>query len=225
MSTNYSYFDDKKNLIQLLDLQGNILPLSLFPKLRVVFTGDGGGKVTIINPKRINSCTILCGTRSVISLGNNCDIVGSLKIFASASDSIVSIGKQCSFSGVDIRLQSEPNLSVIIGDRCLFSSNITIRASDSHTVFDLNTNVPINVPTSIVLGNHIWCGFGVDILKNSVISSNCVVGARALVSGQFTKENCVIAGVPAKIIKTEINWSWENTYNYIKNNSNNIHTS
>lgn len=149
-------------------------------------------------------------------MGDSCDIVGSLNIFATAEASIVTIGQRCSFSDVDIRMQSEPNLSISIGKQCLFSSNITIRSSDSHTVFDLETKKAINIPTAITLGDHIWVGFGVDIMKNSVIANNCVVAARALVSGRFTQEHCVLAGIPAKVIKTGINWNWENTHNYTK---------
>ncbi|WP_367280882.1 hypothetical protein [uncultured Dubosiella sp.] len=37
------------------------------------------------------------------------------------------------------------------------------------------------------------------MLKGTVLGDNCVVGAGAVVSGQF-EENCVIVGNPGKII-------------------------
>ena len=35
----------------------------------------------------------------------------------------------------------------------------------------------------------------------------CVIGTDAIVTRKFSKENCAIAGVPAKIIKENVFWS------------------
>ena len=213
MQQKHSYYDDRGNTLNILDKNGTILSRDKFPSLKAIFQGYNSS-INIINPMRIKSCTIICGSNCSIIIGNSCDIVGNLSIFATAEHSCVKIENNCSFSGVDIRLQSEPHLSITIGDHCLFSSGITIRSSDSHTVFDINTLKAINIPKSISIGNHVWIGFGVDILKNSILPNNCIVAARSLISGVFTEENCVLGGIPAKIIKKGVNWSWDNTYNY-----------
>ena len=52
------------------------------------------------------------------------------------------------------------------------------------------------------------------ILKGSKIPSNSMIGACSLVNKEFTEENTVIAGSPAKIIK---NGGIENNRNINKN--------
>ena len=48
--------------------------------------------------------------------------------------------------------------------------------------------------------------------KGVVIPSNSVVGTNALVTKKFDKENIIIAGTPAKIIKQDIIWDREENF-------------
>ena len=52
----------------------------------------------------------------------------------------------------------------------------------------------------ISIGNNVWVGAKVTFLDGCVVGNNCVVAAGAVVNGVFP-DNCVIGGVPAKIIK------------------------
>ena len=51
-----------------------------------------------------------------------------------------------------------------------------------------------------------WIAQNVTILKGSHISKDSVVGCGAIVSNSF-EPNSLIAGVPAKVVKTGITWS------------------
>ena len=53
---------------------------------------------------------------------------------------------------------------------------------------------------SVKIGNNVWLGRGVMILKDSVVGNNSVVAAGSIVTKQF-EENKILAGIPAKIIK------------------------
>ncbi len=53
----------------------------------------------------------------------------------------------------------------------------------------------------IVIGSNCWIGSKVTVLDGSVIGNGCVVAAGAVVRGIFP-DNCVIGGVPARILKT-----------------------
>ena len=55
------------------------------------------------------------------------------------------------------------------------------------------------------------------ILKGVTIGDNCIIGAGSIVTKPFDKGNVIIAGVPAKIVKENINWD----YKRIKINNNN----
>lgn len=53
----------------------------------------------------------------------------------------------------------------------------------------------------VVIGENVWIGNNVTILKDSHVGDNSIVAAGAVVSGRFP-ENVIIGGVPAKIIRS-----------------------
>lgn len=52
----------------------------------------------------------------------------------------------------------------------------------------------------IRIGRNCWIGDGAVILAGTIIGDNCIVGANSVVRGTF-KNNILIAGLPAKIVK------------------------
>lgn len=118
---------------------------------------------------------------------------------------IVKIGKNCFCNGANIMLY-ESNSSVYIGEDCMFSYGIEIWASDSHSIIDQKTKQLLNWGKGICIGNHVWVGMRATILKNSHISDDCIIGAGAVVAGTFKEPHAVLAGNPAKVVKTGISW-------------------
>ena len=57
---------------------------------------------------------------------------------------------------------------------------------------------PNDVP--VLIGNGSWLGTGVVILPGTDLGKNVVVGAGAVVRGTFP-DHCVIAGVPARVVR------------------------
>lgn len=96
-----------------------------------------------------------------------------------------------------------------IGKDCMFSGGIFIANGDFHTIIDMKSNVRINEGKSIRIGNHVWLGADVKVLKGSIIPDGCVVGTGAIVSGVQQVENAIYAGTPARCVKTNINWNRE----------------
>lgn len=62
---------------------------------------------------------------------------------------------------------------------------------------------------NIIIGDNCYIGSGVKFTPNSEISHNSVCAMGSVVSKKFKEESVVIAGVPAKIIKQNINWREE----------------
>lgn len=58
----------------------------------------------------------------------------------------------------------------------------------------------------IKIGDRCWIGSNCTILPDVVIPNGCVVATGSIVTKAFTQENCLIAGSPAKVIKTDISW-------------------
>lgn len=92
------------------------------------------------------------------------------------------------------------------GDNCLMSWDVLVMDSDLHKILDDNSTV-INPPKSVCIGDNVWIGAKVTILKGTVVGSDNVIGANSLVTGIFNETNVVIAGSPARIVKRNIKWT------------------
>ena len=94
---------------------------------------------------------------------------------------------------------------ISIGNGVLIASNVLI-TDHSHGDFSPEqlTLEPLERKLyskgEVVIGNNVWIGEDVTILAGVTIGNNVIVGAKSLVNCSF-ESNCVIAGVPAKVIK------------------------
>ena len=94
---------------------------------------------------------------------------------------------------------------ITISDNALFGWNCTLNDGDGHIIYDDNKEV-INQNKSVFVGKGAWLGAEVTLLKGSYIPDSCIVGYGSIVTKKFDKENCIIAGYPAKLIKENVNW-------------------
>lgn len=99
---------------------------------------------------------------------------------------------------------------VMIGKDSLISTMVQIRNHDGHHMFDLETKKRINHPADVIIGDHVWIGYRAIILAGARIGAGSVIGAGAVTSGQFGG-NLVIAGCPARVIRTGVCWSRDDT--------------
>ena len=88
-------------------------------------------------------------------------------------------------------------------DRTAIIFNVADTKIDKLMYFDGNI---INPNKPICIGNSVWIASHVDILKGSSIPDGCVLGFKSLLTSKFKDENCIIAGIPAKILKKDIHW-------------------
>ena len=87
-----------------------------------------------------------------------------------------------------------------IGEDCLFGEDVKIYDND-HFV-DANKIFKKKFKTSkVLIGKNVWVGNNVNILKQSMIYSNSIIGAMSLVTSDL-KEPGVFVGIPAKRIKS-----------------------
>lgn len=95
-----------------------------------------------------------------------------------------------------------------LGKGCLISSNTVFRTGDSHSLLDLNGN-RINPSQAIVIGNRVWLGQRAVVLKGATIADDSIVSFGAVVTKKFVEGNAILAGVPARVVKTDIKWCKE----------------
>ncbi len=129
-----------------------------------------------------------------------------------ASNCKVKIDDGTTFCGTRIYLQDD-NSSVTIGKNCMFSWGIDVWCTDVHTILDLDGNIQ-NYGKSIEIQDHVWVGKDCKIGKNTKISKDSIVGWNSVVTKEFDETNVVIAGNPAKIVKTGVNWDVRDIQNY-----------
>jgi len=53
----------------------------------------------------------------------------------------------------------------------------------------------------VIIGDYVWIGENVSIMPNVSIGTGCIIGANSVVTKSFPK-NSVLAGIPAKLIKS-----------------------
>jgi acetyltransferase-like isoleucine patch superfamily enzyme len=103
----------------------------------------------------------------------------------------------------------QPNANILvntglkIGSDCAISWNVQIIDDDMHTV--IKDGIELNPRKKIFIGDHVWIGTNVTILKGSIIGSNSIIAAGSVVSGEFP-DNSLVGGIPAKIIHKNVNW-------------------
>lgn len=158
----------------------------------------------------------LQGQNNKINLGQNIQIVQELAIYMcmNGKNRLLSIGDKSSFMQTEIH-DYDNDSSVSIGKDCMFALNANVFNTDSHPIFQ--NGKLINKAENCTIGDHVWVGQDAVILKNSLVSDGSIVARRALVSKKFTKKNCILAGVPAKIVKENIEWSNNRINNVLEN--------
>jgi acetyltransferase-like isoleucine patch superfamily enzyme len=90
---------------------------------------------------------------------------------------------------------------ISIGNNVAISKGVIIRDSDNHEI--IGNDNPISQP--IIIGNHVWIGLGAMILKGVTIGDGAIIAAGAVVT-KDVPPNTIVAGVPAKVIRTGVVW-------------------
>jgi len=99
----------------------------------------------------------------------------------------------------DVKIKCFNNIT--IGHQVAISENVTIWDSNAHTI--LRCGYVKSAPVKI--GDHVWIGVNVIILKGVTIGNNVIIAAGSVVNKDVPSD-CLIAGNPAKIIRTGVSW-------------------
>ncbi len=117
---------------------------------------------------------------------------------------ILEIGKGVSCTGNSEIICNE---KIIIGDNSLISWNVLIMDTDGHQIVRDNGDVNI-FRKPIYIGDRVWIGSRVTILKGSHIADNCIISSGSIINRKFEEANIVIGNRAKSEVLTKIN-SWK----------------
>lgn len=219
------YLSFKSNTLVVIKQNGKKLYNPRIKNLRVNFKGRNN-YIEIREPYFIRKqISIKClGNNNTIKIAGNSNIQ---ELFVTLyNDNSITIGENCFIKRLALSTNTANGFGISIGHYFLCSCDVGMRVSDAHVIYDINSKKILNFPQSINIGNHVWISQNVLVLKGAYIPDNCVVGAGSVVTKKFKEQNCIIAGVPAKVLKNGINWSICSAKQYIDeqfyNNQHNV---
>lgn len=202
---NLHYFGLKKGCRLPVFVSKNVL----FNKMRgevildSINTGHiriGFGSIGIFDRKYDRTVLEFCDGAKIIFCGN-CNIGHGSKISVQ-NNAVLTFGKYfCITSNSTIICAKKINF----GNNVLISWDVQIMDTDFHKIY--NNGVLQNPDKEILVGDDVWINSRVVILKGSVISNGCVVGAMSLLNKEYKTFNRVLVGVPCHEIRnTNILW-------------------
>lgn len=111
----------------------------------------------------------------------------------------VNFGENCNFYG-KISWGTEPWI-ITLGNRVFVTDQVRFVTHDGGTLVFRDRFPSLEITKPIVVKNNVYIGTRAIIMPGVTIGENCIVGAGAVVT-KDVPDNSVVAGVPARIIKT-----------------------
>ena len=143
------------------------------------------------------------GRNSVIRMDNGSHMQCEGKFtFMYGADIILFEGAELSlgdnsFINSDCKIRCHERIS--IGKDCAISHDFTVMDSDAHELNGVRDKLPVSI------GDHVWIGTRVTILKGVQVGDGAVIAAGSLVISDVPPRS-LVGGVPAKVIKKEVEW-------------------
>ena len=133
----------------------------------------------------------------VLNQGSKLLLADNVNFFSGAqikcfNHALLSVGNDTYFSG-PVTIHAKEKIS--IGSRCAISWGVTIIDSDFHPIGNSGTKTE-----AVDIGDDVWIGCNVTILKGAKIPSGSIIAAGALVNKSLSIAG-IYAGNPAKFVR------------------------
>lgn len=167
----------------------------------------GGGNFLIIGNCTILDKVILCirGNNNKIIIGKNCRLGKESRLYLYGNNMELIIGDSVTFTHHNELLVQEDHSKIEIGEDCMFSHHINVRTSDSHPIYDLTSSKRSNNARNVKIGKHVWVAPHCIIQKGVNIGEGSIIATNSIVTKDIP-ENCIAAGMPAKIVRQNVKW-------------------
>lgn len=180
-------------------MHANMLRFMLFerPLLRRAVIGRGTHFWVPVRSR--GSGTLVIGQRNSFGFAQApCLGTGDILIQPRTLESRITIGDHNSTSN---NIAMVANQAISIGNDCRIGDQVAIYDCDFHEVDPKTRNQSAGPCMAVSVGNNVWVGSRVVILKGVSIGDNSVIAACSVVT-KPVPTNVIVAGNPARIIRT-----------------------
>ncbi|OCZ49557.1 hypothetical protein A7D23_03045 [Dehalobacter sp. TeCB1] len=173
------------------------------------------GKIKIEGDLSFGMIKIGFSTVGIIDLKSKhtmLEIIGELIFKGSA---IIGTGSNISVSGKlslgnNFKISANSNIyctnEIVFGNDCLVSWDCLFMDTDSHDIIDNDTKEKINFDKEILIGDRVWFGCRVLVLKGTSLKSDVIIASSSLLNKCYDGNNVLIGGIPARIIRSGVSW-------------------
>ncbi|WP_199618152.1 acyltransferase [Paenibacillus alkalitolerans] len=145
-----------------------------------------GGKVTV---SKARHAKFIIGDKVILHRNTG--------FFLDSDEAVIEIGDH---TFINRRSEIMCKKLVKIGRNCAISWDVSIMDTDYHCIEGSTPTKPT------VIGDNVWIGNKSIILKGVTIGTGAVVAAGSVVS-KDVPAYALVAGVPAKLVKTNVRWT------------------
>lgn len=145
------------------------------------------------NQKRKLSILVM-GERSRLEVNGNFSFFSGCRV-GILKGATLSLGN--GYMNFDSKIYCYNNIK--IGNKVFISEGVTIIDSDVHRISNEDVSAPITI------GDNVWIGINATILKGVTIGDGAVIASGAVVTKDVPPKT-LVAGVPAKVIKENVEW-------------------
>ena len=153
---------------------------------------------------RASGAKIIIGKNARFFSNRSLNVAGiyhPCSLAAIGTNSVIKIGTNCGFSGVILVAQT----SIEIGDFCYFGANAKIYDTDFHVEDPFRRRKQLSpgeaISKPVKIGNDVWVGSDVLILKGVTVGDAAIIGARSVVTKNVLA-GTIVAGNPARLIRS-----------------------
>ena len=179
-------------------------PCALLKQVSIHIAGNNN-QVIIEDFSQIKNTKItICGNNNVVHLGKRTYLF-EVEFFLEDDHNVIDLQEHNIIMGPS-KFSTIEGTKIIFEKDSMCSSECNFRTGDSHCVLDLEGH-RINESRDIILREHSWVGIRVTCMKGADIPHHSIVAACAVLTKRYDEPFCVLAGVPAKIVKRGVDWS------------------
>ena len=169
----------------------------------ILFAGVGNILVVEAGAKIVDSRIAFKGDNSIVVIRKTRSDKINLRVDI-FTDSFLLIDSGLHATGT-ITISVAEHANLVIGKGCLFSRGCWVRNSDAHLIYDVETNKRLNLGRDMIIGDHVWVGQDVSIVKSPFVGSGAIIGMGSLVRSRV-RSNAIYAGNPCSLQKEGVFW-------------------